>query len=67
MSEPSPFRFATADLIAFGIVGVVLDGAYDTLVEIDPLMAKDLKAIMDRVMERFHAAEEILFNTEELQ
>lgn len=64
MNDGSPlFRFATAELIGFGIVGTMLDGAYDVLVEIDPIMAINLQAILDRVMERFHAAETTLFNT----
>jgi hypothetical protein len=68
MSGPvSLFRFATAELIAFGIVGTMLDGAYETLVEIDYDMAAELEDIMIKVMERFHAAEEVIFNTPELQ
>lgn len=64
MSENnSLFRFATSELIGFGIVGSMLEGAYDVLVEIDATMAADLKIVMDRVMERFHAAETTLFNT----
>jgi hypothetical protein len=64
--QVSLFRFATAELIGFGIVGTMLDGAYDVLVDIDATMASDLKVVMDRVMVRFNAAETIIFNTKEI-
>lgn len=61
MSEASSLKIATSELIAFGIVGTILDGAYDVLIEVDPTMARDLEIIMDRVMVRFGAAETMIF------
>lgn len=58
-------RIAIAELIGFGLVGTVLDGALETLKELDPEMADQLDDILQQVMTRFHAAEEVLYRTVE--
>lgn len=62
LNEKETFRIATADLIGFGIVGTMIDGAYDVLVEIDAEMAEDLNAFSVKILDRFHAAETLLFS-----
>lgn len=62
MSDPSPLRVATAELIGFGTVGTILDGAYEILLEIDSVMARDLEVIMNRVMDRFKLAEDVILD-----
>lgn len=61
-----PLRLTIAELTAYGIVGTILDGAYEVLVEIDPLMSLDLEAVMDQVMDKFKLAEFRLMSTEGL-
>lgn len=56
----SPLKVATGELICFGIVGAILDSAYEILEEVDLNMASDLEVIMDRVMTRFRAAEKTI-------
>lgn len=67
MSTDNPLRIVTAELIAFGIVGSLLENAHATLVEVDPLMAIEIDIILGRAMDRFHVAETRLFELEELQ
>lgn len=55
-------RLATADLIGFGIVGTLLDSAYDVLIELDPTMAQYLEGLNSQILDRFNAAETILFS-----
>lgn len=62
LNENETFRIATADLIGFGIVGTMIDGAYDVLSEIDEEMAAELQEFSVRVLDRFHAAETLLFS-----
>lgn len=59
MTNISPFRQATAALIAYGIVGTMLDGALDTLIAFESPLAEDLQAVTDKVMELFLAAETV--------
>lgn len=62
LNEKEAFRVATAELIGFGIVGTMLDGAYDVLSEFDGEMAAELNEFSSRILDRFHAAETLLFS-----
>lgn len=62
LNEKETFGIATADLIGFGIVGTLIDGAYDVLREIDAEMAEELNEFSVRILDRFHAAEKLLFS-----
>lgn len=62
LNEKETFRIATAELICFGIVGNLIDGAHEVLREIDQEMAVELNKFSVRILDRFHAAETLLFS-----
>lgn len=64
MENVSLLRLAAADLIACGIIGTLLDAAIDVLEEYDSVMAIQLQELQDQIMDRFHTAEDKLFELE---